>query len=237
MTGLDLLSGSLRLIGVLAANETPSSTEANNALESLNLMIDSWSNERLLINSIVREVFALVGGQQTYTFGTGGNFNSSRPMLIETALLQIPSTTPVVEIPVGILNKDQYAAETIKTLAATYPRCLYNDDNYPLANINVWPVPSAVCSLVFYSVKPLTTIAALTTTISVPLGYQRALKYNLALELAPEYGKTVSPEVIGIAVSSKADIKRMNSKPSYLRVDDALQAKPAGWNWYTGGTD
>lgn len=235
MTGLDLVSGSLRVLGVLATNEQPTAAEANNALQSLNDMIDSWSNERLTIYSIVREVFALVGGQQTYTFGSGGNFNSARPVLIENALLQLPGSNPIVEIPVDILNKDQYSGALIKTLMSAFPLCLYNDDSFPLANINVYPVPSAACNLVLYSAKPLTQIASLTTTIILPPGYQRAIKYNLVIDLAPEYGRPVKPEVVEIANSSKASIKRRNSKTLYLQVDDALRPRPAVFNWYTGG--
>jgi hypothetical protein len=38
MTALDLISSSLRLINVLAINETPESADANNALSVLNMM-------------------------------------------------------------------------------------------------------------------------------------------------------------------------------------------------------
>lgn len=234
MTGLQLICGSLRVLGVLAEGETPSAQSANDALQSLNDMLDSWSNESLVISSILREVFALVGGQQTYTFGVGGNFNSVRPMSIENALLQLPGSNPVVERQVGILNKDQYAAETIKTLTSTLPLFLYSDDNYPMANISVWPVPSAACNLVLYSAKPLTNIATLNTALSLPPGYQRTLKFNLAIDLAPEYGRQVSPEVAAIASASKASVKRTNSKPRYLKVDGALRSGPAAWNWMTG---
>ena len=93
----------------------------------------------------------------------------------------------------------------------------------------------AVNTLVLDSWKPLSTLAALTTSLSLPPGYERALRYALALELAPEYGRQVSEIVMAAAVESKAAIKRMNIAPAYLQVDDALRARPAAWNWMTGG--
>jgi hypothetical protein len=60
------------------------------------------------------------------------------------------------------------------------------------------------------------------------------LRYNLAIELAPEYGKEPSETTLGIAIQSKAKIKRMNSKPLYLKTDSALQTRGHVFNWLTG---
>lgn len=233
-TAGSLISSSLRLIGVLASGETETANESTDGLNSLNDLLDSWSTESLLIPNKVREVFALVASQQTYTMGAGGNFDTPRPQRIETALLQLTSNSPVIELPMKILTKDQYAGILIKTNASTFPLYLYSDQAYPLTTISVWPVPNSINDLVLYSWKPLANLAALTTSISLPPGYQRALRYNLAIELASEYGRAVPEVVMAIAVEAKAAIKRMNFEPKYLRVDDPLQAKPAVWNWMTG---
>ena len=235
MTGNDLISSSMRLIGAIASGESLSSNDANDALSALNAMIDSWSTQRLFIPSKVREVFPFVASQQTYTMGTGANWNTTRPQKIERALIQIATVTPVLELPMNILTMEQYAGILIKPMTSTYPLYLYSDNAYPNTNISVWPVPvGSVNNIVLYSWKPLTTITTLSTAISLPPGYIRALKFGLAVELAPEFGKQVSPEVSSIADSSRADIKRMNFSPDYLRVDDALVSKPAVWNWMTG---
>ena len=237
MTGLDLINRSLRLLGVLASGESASSSEATDGLNSLNDLIDSWSNENLLIPNKLREVFPIVVNQQSYTWGTGGNFNSARPQKIENAIIQLNTQTPALEIPLKILTKDQYAGIILKGIISTFPLYIYYDNAFPLGSVNVWPIGNqAGNNLVFYSWKPLTDVASLTTVISLPPGYARALRYNLAIELAPEYGKTVSPEVISIAEVSRANIKRMNMNvdPKLLRVDDEIMSKPAVWNWLTG---
>lgn len=234
MTGQDLISASLRLIGVLASGEAPSASEANDALSTLNDLLDCWSTESLLINTKVREVFPLVSGQQSYAMGTGGDFDTTRPQKIENAIIQLISNNPPIELPMKILNKDQYAGIILKALVSDFPLYVYADGAYPLENINVWPVPVNANNLVLYSWKPLTEVASLTADLIVPPGYLRALRFNLAIDLAAEFGRPITPEIAGIAAESKANIKRMNSGPHYLQVDESLRAKPAVWNWMTG---
>lgn len=234
-TARDLIEGSLRLIGALASGESASASEAANGLTSLNDLIDAWSTELLLIPNKVREEFALTGNQQTYTMGTGGDFDTTRPQKIEDALIQFTANVPVLELPMKILNTPEYAGIFLKEITSKFPTLLYSDNAFPLANITVWPVPdNATYSLVLYSLKALTSLANLSTSLSLPPGYQRALRYALAIDLAPEYGKTPSPVVIAIADQAKAEIKRMNAEPRYLRVDDALVGKSKVWNYRTG---
>ena len=221
---------------MLASGESPSANESNDALSALNDMIDSWSTQQLLIPNQTREVFPLVASQQTYTMGVGGNFATSRPMQIVRALIQLTNETPVVELGLDILTMEQYASVILKGTTSVFPLSLYSDNANPLTNISVWPVPtSSTNNLVLYSWKPLSDIASLTTALSLPPGYQRALRFNLALDLAPEYGKTLSAANTGIAASSIADIKRMNHRPRFLMVDDAIRATGGTYNWRTDG--
>lgn len=234
MTALDLITGSLRLLGVTASGESLSANESSDALSALNDLLDSWSTQSLLVPNRVREVFPLVSGQQSYTIGTGGNFNTARPMRIENALIQMTSTSPTAEIPLKILTKDQFAGIILKGLTSTYPRYVYPEGTFPLETLNVWPIPSQADNIVLYSWKPLANLTSLSTVLNLPPGYNRALKHHLAVELAPEFGRSVAPEIVAVADAAIADIKRMNFKPSYMRVDDALKATPAVWNWMTG---
>lgn len=224
------------MIGAIASGEAPSADEAKDGLSALNQMLDSWSTEQLLITAKMRESFALVPGQKIYTMGPTGDFNTVRPMSIETALIQVTTVTPVAELPVKILSKEEYASIVVKDVGSTIPTFIYGEGTYPLETLNLWPIPSYAYNLVLYSWKPLTTLATLDDVISLPPGFERALKYNFAMELAPEWGRPVSQEVLNTAMESKANVKRMNitNKPRYMRVDEALTATPAVWNWMTG---
>lgn len=83
-----------------------------------------------------------------------------------------------------------------------------------------------------YSWKPFSSFASVNDEIELPPGYERALRYNLAVELYPEYGKEPPASIYSAAQESKAAIKRMNIKPSYLVTDPFFTRRP--FNILTG---
>lgn len=237
MTILDLIQGSMRLINVLGTGETASSTEANQAFTSLNDMIDTWSTEQLLIYAKAHETFPLVVNQQSYQFGNGApdfNSTSGRPQRIENINFQQVSGTTTMELPIEIINQDEWAGLSVKTITSNLPTKMWPEYTFPYATLNFWPIPSVTNNVIIWSWKPLSDFTALTSTIALPPGYNKALRYNLAVELAPEYGKTLDPVIIAQATNSKAAIKRMNSRVDLLGVDQALLPQKATWNWFTG---
>jgi hypothetical protein len=85
MTAADLIRISLRTLGVLAAEETPSAAEQSDALETLNDMLDSWAGERLALFATLRSTHTLTVGLSPQTIGSGGTFNTTRPVRIDGA--------------------------------------------------------------------------------------------------------------------------------------------------------
>ena len=230
-TARDLIKGSLRLIGALGTGETPAAEDSNEALLALNQMLDSWSTENLVIPNQVREVFPLVADQSSYTMGSGGDFDTTRPLDIFNVLIQETST---YELPIQILNAKEHSEITSKQTKSSIPVSVYCENSYPLETLNFYPVPSEVKNVVVYSSKPLTNFASLNTTVTLPPGYYKALRYGLAVELAPEYGKAPTPAVINGAIESKENIKRQNIKPSYLDCDAATLSNYPRFNYRTG---
>lgn len=236
MTGRDILSASLRLIGALASGESLEAAQATDGLAALNRMMANWSTESLLIYDKVRETFPTVASQQTYTMGVGGNFNTTRPLQIESALIQIAGTSPAAELPLKILNLDEYSTIILKTLTSSIPQYIYTEGAFPLENVSLWPVPNSVQTLVLYSWKALSSWTTLSTDVSLPPGYDESIIYNLAIRLGPEYSRPISQEIMAIAMETKANLKRMNFRPDYLRVDSALRGQSRAFNYYTGET-
>lgn len=234
MTVLDLINGAARLIGVQAAGEVMSADESANALVSLNDMIESWSTQNLLIYNKTPEIFSLVANQQSYTWGTGGDFNSARPMRIENINYRQVSGSTTLELPIEILNQDQWANISVKTITSNLPTKVWTVFSDPLATLYFWPIPSIAATIDVWSWKALTSYSSLSTVLTLPPGYTRALRYNLAVELAPEYGRQVDPIVEAKAESSIESLKRMNAQINYLGTDKGLLSKKSTWNWYTG---
>jgi hypothetical protein len=223
-TARDVVEGSLRLIGALASGENATASEGADGLEALNEMIESWSLEALIIPNITREEFTLTPGTQSYTIGTGATFNTTRPIRVESVTLELVGSEE--ELPLKMVNSQEWAAIQLKGISSDIPLYVYFEGTYANETVNVWPKPSAAHKLVIYSQKPLASLASLNTTVTLPPGYLRALKYNLALEWAPEFGKELSPQVQRVAMEAKASIKRKNQKPYFSACDAAVLRAP-----------
>lgn len=223
-TARDLIKNSLRLIGALSTGETPSADEAQDGLLALNNLIDSWSNEKLIIHQFVREEFTLTPGTQSYTLGASGVFVTSRPIKIESASLEIQGSIPY-EVPMEIIDYDEWSRISDKALQSSIPTKLYVEGSFPNSTIYLWPVPSTAEKVVLYSRKPLASLATIDSQILLPPGYQRALVYNLAIEIAPEYGKEPLSTVVMIAQEAKENIKRTNIQSYVMGFDNALASR------------
>lgn len=234
-TGRDIVESALRLIGALATGEAAQASEAIDGLESLNDMLDSWSNDNLIVPAVTREEFSLVGGQQSYTMGPGGDWDTTRPIGLVKALLQVSGTNPTFETEMKILSPKEYAVLTVKQTQSDIPFYIYRENTFPLETFKLFPVPQdGVNKVVLYTWKPLATFTNLSTSASLPPGYLRALKYNLAVEIAPEYGIEASATVNRVALESLAKIKLQNKQPQLMGCDQGTLKPGAVFDWRTG---
>lgn len=261
----DIIAGSLRLISVVAAGETPTAQEQADALVSLNDMIETWSNEGLMIFKTDREVFPLTSGKSSYTIGPLGDFATSRPMQVMDVKSTLPDTvvtiitpydpgdplaippipeTPEVtqtsylakaETPVDIFNIQQWGEIRDKRTTGSLVSKVFFQGTYPLETMDVWPVPSIESGVVLYTLKALSSFTSVNDTVSLPPGYARALRYNLAVELAPEYEREAKPSVLNTANESKAALMRKNARPVLLKSDaEGMATNRSTFNIITG---
>ena len=234
-TVLDIINRSLRLLGASdsAAPETASATEAAHALAALNMMLGQWNNERLMIFGYLNELFDVTPGTGTYSIGTGGTWNTTRPMKIERAFVRFtPSTLTAYDFNLEIISNDRYQEIFMKAIQVTYPLYLCYNPTFPLGEIKLWPLPNSTCKIGISQWKQIAAFAALTTNISLPPGYDSALAYNLAVELMPEYGKT-DELILMKAAETKENLMAVNLDITPLKTDPAL-FNPKGFNILSG---
>jgi hypothetical protein len=232
-TAADQINGALRLIGVLAEAEAPSAAMAQDALTALNQMIDSWNTERLSVFSTIDQVFNWPPSTRIRTLGPTGDFVGQRPVQLDDATFFRDASTNV-SYGIKMINQEQYNNIAVKTVTSTYPQVLWYNATYPDIEIYIYPVPSRVLEFHFVSVEKLTEPATLDTVLAFPPGYLRAFRYNLACELAPEYGVEPSPQVRRIAMYSKRDLKRINNPDDVMAMPAALMVNRPRFNIYTG---
>lgn len=231
MTVRELIASSLRLSGILAANESLEAGMADDALATLNDLLDSWRTERLTLTSQDR-VTCAISGAATYTIGASGNFNRARPLWIDRAGVV---TADGSETPIALLTPDQRAEVGQKSATADLPGGLFYRPTYPLGILEVYPIATLTsASLVLYvPAESLASVADVNTVLSLRPGWSKALRYGLAAELAVEYGVSF-PELARGAAESKANIKRTNIVLNEQIVDRALRPYPGLWNYRRG---
>lgn len=232
-TAADQINGALRLIGMLAEGEVPSAATSQDALTALNQMIDSWNTERLSVFSTIDQIFNWPPSTRIRTLGPTGDFVGERPIQLDDATFFRDASTNV-SYGIKFINQEQYNNIAVKTVTSTYPQTLWYNATYPNIEIYLYPVPSRVLEFHFVSVSPLSAPATLDTNLAFPPGYLRAFRYNLACELAPEFGVEPSAQVRRIAMYSKRDLKRINNPDDVMAMPSALMVNRPRFNIYTG---
>lgn len=244
MTPLDIISRSYRMLGVLGqGNPTPNPYQSQVAITVLNNLLLSWSRKRLVIPARQWFTFQLTSGKQNYTMGVktatvtpdfctdteASNQVVYRPTQIEQAGVILPNSPPgqPFELPMAVWTDAQWAVESLKKLTGTqiFPMAVWPSGGYPLQTLWMWPVPMAPASVSLYCTQPLAQVignAALIADLDLPDGYEDALAFNLAVNLAPECNKEPSEVVAKRAVETLQDIKNSNLQPIFLRCDSGI---------------
>jgi hypothetical protein len=218
----------MRKAGILTKSEDPSADEAADGLDMLNDLLASWSNDSMIVYARTLENFTLTSGTASYTIGSGGTFNTVRPIKIISAYVRSGG----VDYPLSVASEENYDAVSFKSNGAI-PDFLVYSNAYPLATLTFYPTPAEGNQLYLRTEKQLSEFT-LNQTVDLPPGWKRALIHNLAVELAPEYGQPIPQEVVMIARESKGEIRQaiMTAKPMQwetgLGVDGNVYS---GWTY------
>ena len=232
-TAGDIINGSLRLLGVLAEGEVPSAETSQDALNAMNQMIDSWNTERLSIYSTQDQVFTWPSGVISRFLGPSGDFIGNRPVLLDdSTYFRDPGTG--VSYGIKFINQQQYDGIAVKTVTSTFPQVMWINMSFPDIEMYVYPRPLRDLEWHFISVEELHQPATLATTLHFPPGYLRAFRYNLATEMAPEFGMEPSSQVMRIAMTSKRNLKRINNPGDIMSMPYSIVATRQRFNVYAG---
>jgi hypothetical protein len=206
-TANEVINPALKLLGVITQGETPSSSESSDARAALNAMLDNWSTERLNVYYVYNFTGTITGGTNSYNIATGGTWNTPRPVRIEAANVIVSSITH----PVEIITVSEWASIKEKGASSTIALKMYYDQNSPTGKVYLWPTPSGSATIDLWLYSALSQFADLVTNYDFGTGYLRAMIYNLAVEIAPQFGSALRPEIVEIANQSKAAIRMLNA--------------------------
>jgi hypothetical protein len=314
-TALDLITGALRNLKVLAAGEPVPAQDAADSLQVLNDLLESWSIDHLTVFCVVENILTFTAGQYQYTVGnpvggtylatvttgsnvlsgtppaaitvggaiydsvsggqnlipagttvtafdtvsvtmsqpatgsstgldvvtftTPGDFAIARPLRITNAFTRITTVSTGLDYPIDFeFGREKYNAIGLKSIQAPWPILGWYNPTYPLGNLYFYPAPSGAGELHLFTDTILSDFSGLTQSINLPQGYARAIKKNLALELAPEYGKSPGRLLMDQARESIQFVRAQNATPAvqafYDRDIVRSQRTDAGWILHGG---
>lgn len=233
----DLIRSAQRKIGVLAAGEPLPANEADDSLEVFRQMIDSWSLEQLLVP--VRSVVTheLQSNVSEYTIGINPDGNplthieAARPENILSAFIRDRYDTDYILEQIDVKTYSRISRKG----NGSRPSRFYYREGWPVNTILFESVPYANETLHLEVIQPFREYlqaANLTEAVNLPPGYEKVLIYNLCLELAPEWGKDITPLIATQAVEGKKWLKRNNYQTVTLGMDRAVATQRKGIGTY-----
>lgn len=217
----DYIRAALQDLGVLDAVEVGDADDLEKGRAELNGLIGQWSAENLNIYSEARTTWSIVPLQASYTVGVGGNVNIARPQFIRQVNFQDTAQNPILEYQLGdLLTDEAWGRIELKDQTSPLPTAAYYNPTFPLGTLSFWQIPtSPTLQGVMYSKTAITSVAAITDTVSLPPQYERFIVKNLAVELAPGFKVSASPELIQQAINSMTILKRSNVRMADIGFD------------------
>lgn len=234
-TPREIINAALKKAGVLGVGQSALAEDTNDAYNDLQDMLGQWQRKRWLIWHLVD--YAYMGtGAVSYTVGPGGQFPiSPRPDRIESAFFRqiIQSQPNQIDYPLEIIEaREDYNLISLKQLQ-TFPQYLFYDSAFPTGLAYPWPLIQANLYELHLTVKEtLSQFTSLSQTISLPLEYFAALKFNLAIRLRQAYQLPPDPALIGLAKDALNVIRNANVQISRLRIPTDL-VRPGIYNVFS----
>jgi hypothetical protein len=201
MLASDLVTSSLRLIGAIASGETPSSDESADGFTALQQLLAGWSANELVVFATRTAAITLANATQSYAIP------GARPQKI----LSADVVTGGLTFPVKVVGPDEWAATVDRNAISNLTKKCYCDYAFPTPAVLVTPIPAAAGTLNLYCMVDLLVLTTQGDTFSMPEPYARAVRYNLACDLAAEYGRPVPPDIAAIAATAKAEITKLSA--------------------------
>lgn len=219
-TAQDLILRAFRRGRIIGRDEVLSAEDAADALLDLNDLLEEGGLDKLLVFHINSEAFNLVAGQQSYTMGPAGNFNTVRPVKV------VPGTrytiaTGIERQLVVLTSRKQWDEIPAKGVTGP-PQLVFADMTYPTITLYFYPTPDQAYAVAIDSWARLQNLASLVTTISLPPGYTRLLINWLAIEKCGEVGLEPPARVVRAYAATRNLLAIVNYEMPVLGLPSAL---------------
>lgn len=148
----------------------------------------------------------------------------------------IGQTSSTMFLPLMLANYSQYSDLTVRAIQSTWPTQVYDNGAYPVRELSFWPVPQNAYAVELWLWKPLATYDSLDDELNLPPGYERYLVLKLAMEMAPEFGKTVTETLKATLQEAENAVKTLNQQVTKTSLSGAARrlANGRAQSWMAG---
>lgn len=221
ISALDMIKQVLKTVGVLGVGQSPSSTDVDDVLFQLNMMLAEWNSQRWIVYRL-EDLSCVANGNETYTIGPTSDFSCAlRPDRIESAFCR-QITQPAPNQPDWGLQLIQswsdYQQIALKKQTSS-PDYLFYDPAYPRGELHFWPVPLPEIYELHVQVKEqFTGFTDLTTKFSFPPNYYATVFHNLVLRAAGIFGRDPPQVSVKFAQIGMNNLRKANTQLGRLRM-------------------
>ena len=197
-----IISLALRKLGVLEIGDTPDANSVANAAMTLNLLIKQFNTDGLKLWKISELILPLTASKTMYTLGGASSdlmYDSlaptvaitDKPLKVIQGFYRNTQSTPNIDTPVLLVSKQEYNVLGSKFSTGTANTIFYDPRKLNgLLYVYLTPDTNSQTNLQMHLVAqmPINDISSATEVPDFPNEWMNCLVWNLADQLAMEYG-------------------------------------------------
>lgn len=206
-TANTIIEGALSKLGLFGPGDAVDAESASDCLVILNQMVDSWNLPSWTLYGTTEVTATVAASTASVTIGPSMTLNVTRPVRIEAGCF---SRIGGVDYPLDFVSEAEFNSISLKTITGFAPEWGFYDPGAATGTIKLYPQPGASCELHIIVLSQLSQFADLVTDYTLPQGYEKALVYNLALDIAPNFEREAPPSVVAQAGNTLRMLKRSN---------------------------
>lgn len=211
-TARDIVTEAFAELNVFDAGTAIPALDADFGLKKLNRIIGVWNTKGVALPAVTIATYTATSSLQPHTIGpSGATWTAARPTEVLEVNQILGSGTSAYRLPIALLDEPTFNNIRLKSFANAYPQVAWFNPTETKASLYFWPIPSSAITIELITRLALTALT-LSTTFTMPDGYQQALTLTLAESLASAYQKQVPQQVAKEAREARTAIFDLNRK-------------------------
>ena len=198
-----LIKKALLMLGVISADQTPTSSEVTSASNSLNLLLKAWQADGMQLWRVTQVSISPPTASASYTFGDS-TYTDYQP--VDILDVYRVNTSADTWVKLNRYSRDKFYQLSDHDSTGTPVAYYYNNDNTN-GTLTVWPIADTTFisdyTLEVFLTKPFDDMDSSTDNLAFPQYWELAVVYGLATILAPEYGVPIADQKLLITMATK----------------------------------